>query len=133
MQRRRLADRRNSEKTNLSLLTQALKSRHHLAKYLPNTERRSVFCFGNRIVQVKDIDAINAAVEFRAQAAEASSKRSRALRKPYVGVSFVQVLMLWVGSPPSFDGLTDAVRSLGPRVRVAIRLHVTSILRRSPT
>ena len=34
------------------------------------------------------------------------SKRSRSLRKPSVGVSFVQVPMLWAGSPLSPDDLS---------------------------
>jgi hypothetical protein len=47
---------------------------------------------------------------------------------PSVGVSFVQVPMLWAGSPLSRDDFTIPFVVKSARVRLAIRLHVTGIL-----
>ena len=60
MQRRRVAERRDPEKTDLALLTQALERRHDLVEHLPDAERRSAAVPGNRIVQMKDIDPLKA-------------------------------------------------------------------------
>ena len=58
MQRRRVAQCRDPEETNLSLLTQALERRHHVAEHLSDTQRRSASGLGDRIVQVKDVDPV---------------------------------------------------------------------------
>ncbi len=58
MQRRRVAERRHPEETNLALLTQPLERRHHLVEHLPDAQRRSAAVLGNRIVQMKDVDPV---------------------------------------------------------------------------
>ena len=60
MQGGRVAHRRNPEKTDLALLTQALERRDDIVEHLPDAQRRSAACFGNRIVQVKDVDPVKA-------------------------------------------------------------------------
>ena len=60
MQRRRVAERRDPEETDLALLTQALERRNHLVEHLPDAERRSAAFPGNRIVQMKDVDPVKA-------------------------------------------------------------------------
>ena len=58
MQRGRIAERRQSEETNLALLTQPLERRRHLVEHLPDAQRRSAAVFGDRIVQMKDVDPV---------------------------------------------------------------------------
>ena len=58
MQRRRVAQCRQPEETNLALLTQPLERRDHVVEHLPNAQRRSAAFLGNRIVQMKDVDPV---------------------------------------------------------------------------
>ena len=60
MQRRRVADPCEAEETRLALLAQPLESRQHLVKHLGDAERLPVPGRGDRIVQVKDIDPVEA-------------------------------------------------------------------------
>ena len=58
MQCLRVTDCRDPEEADFSLLTQALECRYDFAEHLSDAKRRSVFCPGNRIVQMEDIDVI---------------------------------------------------------------------------
>ena len=60
MQRSRVADRGQSEKTGFALLAQPLERRHHLAKHLPDAERLAAAMLCDRIMQVEDIDPLAA-------------------------------------------------------------------------
>jgi hypothetical protein len=71
MQRRGVADCRDPEETNLALLTQPLERRYHVAEHLSDAQRRSAPCFGNRIVQVKDVDPV------KTQSRQAAFERHR--------------------------------------------------------
>src|SRR5206468_10227474 len=55
-----VAVRRQTEETNLALLTQALERRDQFVKHLPDAERRSAAALRNRIVQMKDVDPVKA-------------------------------------------------------------------------
>ena len=71
MQCRRVADRGNPEEADLALLAQALERRHDVIEHLPDAQRRSAARERNRIVQVKDIDAVEL------QSREAAFERGR--------------------------------------------------------
>ena len=60
MQRRRLANRRDAEEARLALLAQPLKRWHHLIHHLPHAERWPAPRLGDRVVQVEDVDSIEA-------------------------------------------------------------------------
>ena len=60
MQRRRVADCGEPKKTRLALLTQPLKRRHHIAEDLSDAERFPAAGLGDRIMQVEDVDPIEA-------------------------------------------------------------------------
>ena len=71
MQRRRIADTRQPEETNLALLAQAFERRDYIAEHLPYAQRRSAALQGNRIMQVKDVDPV------KAQSRQAAFERRR--------------------------------------------------------
>ena len=58
MQRRRVTDCSEPEKTRFALLAQPLERGHHLAEHLPDAERFAAAALGDRIVQVEDANAI---------------------------------------------------------------------------
>ena len=60
MQRRCVADCGEPKKTRLALLPQPLECRHDISEHLSDTERFTAAGFGDRIVQVEDIDPIEA-------------------------------------------------------------------------
>ncbi len=60
MQRRRVADCGEPKETCLALLTQPLERRHHITEHLSDAERFPAPALGDRIVQVEDVDPIEA-------------------------------------------------------------------------
>ena len=60
MQRRGVADGGEPEKTRLALLAQPLERRHHITEHLSDAERFPAARLGDRIVQMEDIDPVEA-------------------------------------------------------------------------
>ena len=60
MQRRRVADCGEPKKTRLALLAQPLERRHHVTEHLSDAECFPAAGFSDRIVQVEDVDPIEA-------------------------------------------------------------------------
>jgi hypothetical protein len=60
MQRRRVADCGEPKETRLALLAQPLERRHHVTEHLSNAESLPAAGLGDRIVQVEDVDPIEA-------------------------------------------------------------------------
>ena len=60
MQRRRVADGGKPEEARLALLAQPLERRHHVIEHLSDAERFPAAGLGDRIVQVEDVDPIEA-------------------------------------------------------------------------
>ena len=58
MKCRRIPDCGKPEETYLALLAKLLERRHDLTKYLLDTERFLTTGFGDRAVQMKDVDAV---------------------------------------------------------------------------
>ena len=58
MKRHRVADCGKPEETYLTLMAQALERRHNVIDHLLDTERFFATGFSDRVVQMKDVDAI---------------------------------------------------------------------------